>query len=292
MKTCLELIKAGTAILADSSDSPKLDATVLLSKVTGCTRTKLLADPNHSVAENIAEQFFYLISERYKGTPVAYLTGEKEFFSLPFFVSPSVLVPRPETEQLVGLALAEIQHGHTLSRSRAELRPVRILDLGTGSGCIAITLAIELSKIRVKSEILAVDVSDEALIIAEKNAARLGAESVRFSKSHWFTNVSGTFDLIVSNPPYIPLNDPHTSSDTRFEPQLALYSGLNGCEAYREIFSSIRHFLTPQGLFLGEHGIFQGEMLAQMAVGAGFAKHNVQIYRDLTDRDRVISCRT
>ncbi len=296
MNTCIELLRAGTATLADFSESPRIDAIVLLSKVTGYSRTKLLADPTTKVADDLCASYFEILATRRTGTPVAYITGEKEFYSLPFVVSPNVLIPRPETELLVGLGSAEILRcvSSFVAQSeirKAETRKVRILDLGTGSGCIAISLAVELSKNQIPTDILAVDYSDEVLTLARKNAELLGVDNIRFAKSNWFSEVTGTFDLILSNPPYIPLNDPHTSPDTRFEPQTALFSGRDGCDAYREIFASVRHFLCPQGLFLGEHGITQGQTLAEMATGAGFSKGNVRVHRDLTDRDRIIACR-
>lgn len=281
MHTCYELIRTGTDSLVESSSSARLDAIVLLSKVSGLSRTRLLADPHTPLPAAICEQFFELLAQRRQGVPVAYLVGEREFYSLPFAISSAVLIPRPETEQLVDLALS-------LLADRPD--PV-ILDLGTGSGCIAIALALELRRRRMKASILAVDRCPEALHIAQKNAELLQADNVRFAQSDWFSAVSGMFDLIVSNPPYIPVGDPQVSSDTHFEPRHALYSGPDGCDAYRTIFSRLRSYLSPGGVFLGEHGIEQGATLRTLAGQSGFAPDATRTHPDLSGRDRFITCR-
>lgn len=281
MQTCFELIRTGTDSLTESSDSARLDAIVLLSKVSGLSRTRLLADPHTPLSSVICEQFFELLAQRRQGVPVAYLVGEKEFFSLPFSVSSAVLIPRPETEQLVELALS-------LVADRPD--PV-ILDLGTGSGCIAIALAVELRMRRIRASILAVDACSDALQVAQRNAELLEAGDIRFAQSDWFSAVSGSFDLIVSNPPYIPVGDQHVSADTHFEPRHALYSGLDGCDAYRRIFAQLRTYLSPGGAFLGEHGIEQGAILRTLAGQSGFAPDATRTHPDLSGRDRFITCR-
>jgi len=227
-------------------------------------------------------KFFELLQQRRTGVPVAYLVQEREFYSLPFRVASSVLIPRPETEQLVELAISQLS-----------CKPApKILDLGTGSGCIAITLALELRKSKTHAAVTGVDISAQALEIARSNALRLGAEGIQFYQSSWLESVHEIFDLIVANPPYIPVDDPNTSSDTCFEPKIALFSGVDGCDAYREILKTVRSHLKSDGIFIGEHGINQGACVRELAVRGGFRVDCVQTHQDLTGRDRFVVCKS
>ncbi len=289
--TVSSLIKFATTALDDSSvaarsESPRLDAMVLLGYVTGLSTTKLLTEPELEISEATCGRFYELIRERVRGVPVAYLVGEREFFSLPFAVSEAVLIPRPETEQLVELAVGNLKQRRPLQAAA----PIRVLDLGCGSGCIAIAVALSANKLRIPVEIVAIDRSEPAVTVARRNAERLGADGIRFVVSDWFGALQGDFDLILTNPPYVPLNSPHLSGDTRFEPPSALFAGVDGCDAYRCILPNLARFLAPGGLFLGEHGIEQGAMLRQLAIQAGFAPSRVRTVSDLTKRDRFLMC--
>jgi release factor glutamine methyltransferase len=199
------------------------------------------------------------LAQRLQGRPIAHITGRREFWSREFQVTPEVLIPRPETELLVELALARIQPEQT----------ARIADLGTGSGAVAITLALE----RPKASVTALDLSPAALRIAEANAARLGAGNVRFVESDWFAALPAaeSFDLIVSNPPYIAESDPHLGlGDVRFEPPMALASGPDGLDAIRHIVGQALARLNPGGWLLFEHGYDQSAAAQGLLKAAGF----------------------
>lgn len=291
MDTVSRLIKFATTAFDDGSaaarsESPRLDAVVLLGYVTGLSTTKLLTEPHLGIDEAAGRRFCELVAERVRGVPVAYLVGEREFFSLPFAVSEAVLIPRPETEQLVELAVGHLKQRRPLQGAA----PTRVLDLGCGSGCIAIAVALSANKLRIPVEIVAIDHSEAAVTVAMRNAQRLGTDGIRFLVSDWFGAVRGEFDLILTNPPYVPLNSPHLSGDTRFEPPSALFAGVDGGDAYRCILLNVARFLAPGGLFLGEHGIEQGAMLRQLAIQGGFAPNRVRTVSDLTNRDRFLMC--
>lgn len=228
--------------LAAISPTARLDAEVLLCHVLGRNHAHLRAWPEKLLQPEQARQFSDLAARRLNGEPVAYLTGSREFWSREFRVTPEVLIPRPETELLVELALERIPSG----------QPARIADLGAGSGVLAISLALE----RPRAEITAVDFCPHALAVARDNARRLGAANVHFHQSDWFAALpAGRFDLIVSNPPYVASNDPHLSEgDLRFEPRVALSSGADGLDAIRRIIAAARDWLAPDGVLLLEHG--------------------------------------
>jgi release factor glutamine methyltransferase len=220
-----------------------------------------------ATAANLADK----IERRADGEPIAYLVGEREFFGRSFHVSADVLIPRPETELLVELCLAKLA---------ASPRP-RILELGTGSGCVAISLACELPQ----SQIVAGDVSAGALAIAEANARRHGV-AIDFRSSDWFSAVDGRFDLIVANPPYVAAADPHLrQGDLRFEPPLALAAGADGLDAIRTIVAAAPHYLAPGGWLLLEHGCDQGIGVSRLLEASG-AK-SIERHSDLAGLDRV-----
>nr|MCU0950889.1 peptide chain release factor N(5)-glutamine methyltransferase [Burkholderiaceae bacterium] len=183
--------------LLRASGLPTLEARALLSHVTGLRRESLIAAPERRLAADDAARFDALAARRRAGEPLAYLVGTREFYGRPFAVTPAVLVPRPETELLVDLAGAALD-------ARAARRPARVLDLGTGSGCIAISVALA----NVGAEVIAVDASEAALAVARANAASLGAR-VSCVVSDWFSALTGRFDLVLANPPYIAAGDPH-----------------------------------------------------------------------------------
>lgn len=247
---------ATVARLLDASGLPMIEARALLAHRLGVTRERLVAHPETDVAAADAAAFDALAQRRKAGEPLAYLLGEKEFHGRPFGVTPDVLVPRPETELLVDLALA---------RMRGRQHP-RVLDLGTGSGCIAVTLALECPAARVT----AVDVSGAALAVARRNAARLGA-TVTFLPGSWYAALppGERFDVVVANPPYIAPGDPHLA-DLRFEPVDALTDGRDGLACIEAIVAGARDRLLPGGWLLVEHGYDQADEVQAIFSRRGF----------------------
>lgn len=248
---------------------PPAEARLLLCHLLDRNTAWIEAHRDDALAAAAYERFDALVARRAVGEPVAYLLGTREFYGRDFAVSPAVLIPRPETELLVDLVKA------------GPCAP-RILDLGTGSGCVAITLALELPQ----AEVWAVDASPAALTVAQANARRLGAR-VQLRESDWFAALEGErFDLIVSNPPYIADGDPHLNEgDLRFEPALALNCGVDGLDAIRRIAAAAPVHLNFGGRLLFEHGYDQAEAVASLLRAAGFAE--IEQYRDLAGIVRV-----
>lgn len=274
-ETIARAIQSATTLLANLGDTPRLDAEVLLMHVLGRDRAYLRAWPERTLSPEQADRFRDLIERRAAGLPIAYLTGEREFWSRTFIVRPGVLIPRPETELLIELALDFIP-AH---------EPADLLDLGTGTGIIAVTLAAE----RPLAHVTATDLSAEALAIARENAARHGVKNIRFALGPWFAALpaNARFGLIVSNPPYIADRDPHLrQGDLRFEPELALQSGPRGLDALTAIVQEARHRLKPGGRLLLEHGYDQAEPLAELLAKLGYAgiahHHDLQGHRRAT----------
>jgi release factor glutamine methyltransferase len=260
--------------LVSVSDTPRLDAEILLSLATGKTRTHFRAWPDKPVVRQEEAAFQNLLVQRLAGRPIAHLSGSREFWSREFKVTPDVLIPRPETELLVELALERIPQNQS----------AHIADLGTGSGAIAVSLALELPK----ASITALDLSPAALSIAADNAARLGACNVRFIRSDWFAALAldERFDLIVGNPPYVAENDPHLQQgDVRFEPIMALTSGIDGLDAIRHIVRESPKRLKPGGWLLFEHAYDQGGSAMELLQSVGFVE--VQNFDDLQGHGRV-----
>ena len=251
-----EVLRAGAAALEGRSDSPSLDAQLLLGKVLRSNRTALAARPERPVTAAEVAAFRTLLEERRAGVPVAYLTGVREFWSLSIAVSPAVLVPRPETEVLVETALECLP---------ADV-PCALLDLGTGSGVIALALASE----RPRSRVTATDVSTDALAVARSNEAALGIDRIRWRRGSWFDAVPGErFDWIVSNPPYIAATDPALVA-LAAEPREALTPGNTGLEAIERIVEDAPRHLHPAGVLAVEHGATQGDAVAALFTARGF----------------------
>jgi release factor glutamine methyltransferase len=242
------------ADLLKASGLPLPDARALLAHSLRCTREALIAHPERRVDDHDANSFEQLAARRRAGEPLAYLQGEREFYGRTFKVGPAVLIPRPETELLVTLAL---------ERAQSADRP-RLLDLGTGSGCIAITLALEAAG----AEVVATDISRGALDVARANAARLEAR-VTFIESHWYATVDGSFDLIVANPPYVAPGDPHLDA-LRHEPAQALVAADGGLACLRQIVAGASAHLSPGGWLLVEHGYDQAAAVREMLAKEGF----------------------
>jgi release factor glutamine methyltransferase len=245
------------ARLLATSGLPALEARALLAHRLQVPRERLIAHPELAVAAADADEFIKLARRRADGEPLAYLLGEKEFYGRAFIVSPAVLVPRPETETLVDLAL---------ERMRA-LEAPRVLDLGTGSGCIAVTVALECPGARVTAS----DVSAAALAIARRNAARLAA-GVEFHLGHWYAALpaGSRFDLILANPPYVAAGDPHLD-ELRFEPVQALTDGRDGLSCLEAIVSGAAGRLAPHGWVIVEHGYDQAPAVGALFDRAGLA---------------------
>jgi release factor glutamine methyltransferase len=250
-----------------------IDARVLLRKVLCVDDVYLIAHAHDVLDARQAAQFHALAARRAAGEPVAYIVGEREFYGHVFNVTPAVLIPRPETELLVELALAR--------------KPQRVLDLGTGSGCIAISIALACPD----AQVLALDQSQAALALARENAAKHNARNVECRISDWYAAVQGLrFDLIVSNPPYVAADDPHiTQGDLRYEPRPALTAGADGLDAIRVIVAGARAHLAPGGWLLFEHGYDQALLCRELLAQSGFAE--VQSWRDLAGIERVSGAR-
>ena len=267
------------ALLRHAADSiERVDAEWLLAHVVGQPRTWLFAHASEPAAPDVVERFEVLMVRRQAGEPVAYLTGTQGFWTLELEVSPSTLIPRPETELLVELALARIPVD-----ARA-----RIADLGTGSGAIALAIAKE----RPRASLIATDASNAALEVARRNATRNRIANIEFREGDWFAPLAGeTFELIASNPPYIAVSDPHLGEgDLRFEPPTALSSGADGLDAIRRIVRDAPTHLMKGGWLLLEHGWDQGEAVRALLQAAGFI--DVETVQDLEGRDRVTLGRT
>ncbi|KRF02356.1 protein-(glutamine-N5) methyltransferase, release factor-specific [Frateuria sp. Soil773] len=251
----------------------RVDAEALLLHVLGRPRSWLFAHADDELDAARAEAFDALVRRRHAGEPVAYLTGRRGFWTLELEVTPATLIPRPDTERLVELAL---------ERLPAE-RPASVADLGTGSGAVALAIARE----RPRAQVVATDASEAALAVAQRNAQRLGIANVSFAHGDWLAPLHGRpFDLIASNPPYIELSDPHLAQgDLRFEPAAALASGADGLDAIRHIVADARDHLLPGGWLLLEHGWNQGAAVRALLAAAGYGE--VFTAQDLEGRDRV-----
>ncbi|CAI0738495.1 peptide chain release factor N(5)-glutamine methyltransferase [Serratia entomophila] len=264
-------LKAAAARLTHS-DSARRDAEILLGFVTGRARTFLMAFGETLLTPPQQQQLETLLARRERGEPVAYLVGEREFWSLPLSVSPATLIPRPDTECLVELAL-----------ERLPARPCRMLDLGTGTGAIALALASE----RPDCAVTGVDLHPEAVALAQHNAQKLNIGNAQFLQGSWFAPLAGqTFALIASNPPYIDAADPHLAQgDVRFEPGSALVAADRGLADLAAIVRQAPQYLQPQGWLLLEHGWQQGNSVRELLQAAGFSA--VATHRDYGDNDRV-----
>jgi release factor glutamine methyltransferase len=247
------------------------DAEWLLAHVLGRPRSWLFAFGDRAVEADDATRYRALVARREAGEPVAYLTGRRGFWTFELEVTPATLVPRPETERLVELALERLPAGGA----------PRIADLGTGSGAVALALASE----RPAAQVVATDASEAALDVARRNAAALGLRNIEFRHGDWFACLSGErFDLVASNPPYIEADDPHLDA-LRHEPAAALASGAEGLDAIRTIARDAPAHLRRGGWLLLEHGWRQGGAVRALLAEAGFA--GVATLQDLEARDRV-----
>jgi release factor glutamine methyltransferase len=242
------------------------EARILLANATGFSEASIVASPDRELTQEIEQAFAGFVARRAAGEPIAYIVGHKEFYGIDLLVNPAVLIPRPETELLVELALRE---GFST-----------LLDLGTGSGAIAIALKRQ----RPKARVVAVEASAAALTVAQRNAARLGL-GVDFRHGEWFGPLAGErFDIVVGNPPYVAEGDPHLEA-LRYEPAGALVSGADGLTAIRQIVARAPEHLAPGGGLFIEHGLGQDEAVRQVFLAAGL--ETVASWPDLSGIPRV-----
>jgi release factor glutamine methyltransferase len=272
-----QYLEDGTAILRGVSDSPRLDAELLLGLVLRKPRSFLHAWPEQRLTEQEAGTYEALLRRRYAGEPIAYMTGIREFWSMPLRIDPNVLVPRHETELLVEKALL-----------RLPAEPgVRVLDLGAGSGAVSLAIARE----RPDAVVIGVDISAAALEVARLNARLLKITNVEFRESDWFDAVRGEkFHVVVGNPPYVASDDPHLDrGDARFEPRLALDAGEGGMESFRAIIDRAHNYIVRQGWLLLEHGPTQHLPLRRLLEAQHY--YDITVHKDAAGLDRVTECR-
>jgi len=256
--TLRELVDNAARRLAEISDTPRLDAEILLAAALDQPRSYLHAWPERMPEPEQAARFAAWLDRRGVGEPVAYILGRREFWSLELEVTPDTLIPRPETELLVELALERLPAN----------RPVAAADLGTGSGAIALALAVE----RPLARIVATDHSPAALAVARRNARRSNIAYVEFREGDWCASLGDErFDLIAANPPYVAATDPRwRQGELQFEPAAALVSGADGLDALRTIIVQAPNHLKPGGWLLLEHGYDQGEAVPALLRERGF----------------------
>jgi release factor glutamine methyltransferase len=266
--------------VANDVPSPRLNAELLLMFVLGQERAYLYAHPERELIAEEQDRYDEVIRERARGCPTQYITGHQEFWGLDLLVSPAVLIPRPETEHLVETVLE-------LVKQREPEEKLRLIDVGTGSGCIALALASELPQ----AEIHACDLSDEALEMARANAARLGLENrIAFRKSDLLSAFAGeTFDFVVSNPPYVGESeaDKVQRQVREFEPKVAVFSGQEGMDIYRRLIPQAKEALKPGGWFAAEIAFSAESKVRELMAGWD----EVQVTPDLQGIPRVIAAR-
>ncbi|MFN3762142.1 MAG: peptide chain release factor N(5)-glutamine methyltransferase, partial [Anaerolineae bacterium] len=271
-ETIAVALREGAALLAPITETARLEAEVLLAHVTGLTRTALLAHPERPLTADEQAHYQDLLARRRAGVPLPYLTGRIEFCGLEFIVTPEVLIPRPETETLVERALAR--------------DPRTVVDVGTGSGCVAVALAVRLPRARV----YATDLSRAALRVAAINAHRHGvADRIHFLQADLASPLKGPVDLVVSNPPYVAEEEWASLPESvrEHEPRLALDGGPGGLRVIRRLLADAARLLCPGGAVLVEIGAAQGPAVAALA-RAAFPKAQVRVHPDLAGRDRIL----
>lgn len=273
MMTIQSLLKQATKQLATVSDSPQLDAELLLAHCLQKDRSYLYAWGEQQLDSVTQQRFAHCIEKRLTDYPIAYLLGCKEFWSLALIVTEAVLIPRPETELLVETALTAIEH----------IQSPTVIDLGTGSGAIALAIACE----RPDAHIIASDYSEAALTVARQNAKKNTIETVHFLQSDWFSHIplESTVDLIVSNPPYIKADDVHLQQTIRHEPLQALVAGKTGLDDIHTILASASRYMKQGAHIIIEHGYDQGDTVPPLMQQAGF--HNTQCLKDYNGNDRL-----
>ncbi len=261
------------AVLSGTSSTPRLDAEVLVMHACGIGRSELITHQETPLTGGQLNKLEDLLARRKQGEPVAYIIGAREFWSMELNVTPATLIPRPETELLVEKALEHIPRDAEWT----------LADLGTGSGALALAIVKE----RPRCRVIAIDNSPAALEVAKSNAKKFNLANVEFREGDWFAPLIGaSFDMIVSNPPYIRAGDPHlTQGDVRFEPATALVSGADGLDAIHQIASQAQQYLKPGGWLLLEHGLDQANAIHVLLQHTSW--HRITSYRDLAGHQRV-----
>lgn len=270
--------------LLQTTTLDKVDAKVLLTdlinKHLGWPKSSLISRDRDSLPQAFLDEWHELEHKRLLGHPVAYLIGRKEFFNIELSVAPGVLIPRPETELLIELVI------DFLNSASRQIAAPKILDLGTGSGAIGLALAKNIPR----CQVTCVDISSDALDIAKKNATLLGLNTVQFHQGNWFDGLTDQFDVIVSNPPYIPAGDQHLSmGDLRFEPSSALTDHDDGLSAYRHIFQQAPDYLKRDGLIVVEHGYDQSDAVCQLLIDCKYI--DIKAHLDLAGIKRAASAK-
>jgi len=298
--TIQEALAEGTRLLKSPCklaliDTPALDASILLSKVLGMDKTKMILSANECIERQVLDEYKILLERRRAGECIAYILGYKEFLGLEFCVSPNVLVPRPDTETLVEAALEHIDYIFSDIKQRSPgysiANEISLLDICTGSGAVAISLKNELPFLTVTAS----DISPQALEIARLNADRLlgkestlGSRSIDFIQSDLFKNICGKFNIIVSNPPYVLSSELiNLAPEVQYEPIVALDGGEDGLQLIKEIIAQAANYLYPGGFLLLEAAHSQMPVIQKLLETHGFA--NIKRYKDLARKDRVIS---
>jgi len=271
--TIAHWVTYGQEQLVSCSDSAKLDAQILLAFVLDKERIYLLTWPENTLSNDAIQLYLALLQRRVSGEPIAYIIGVKEFWSLPFKVSPATLIPRPDTEVLVESVLEHF----------GELDSIHCLDLGTGTGAIALALASEQPHWKID----AIDFNIDAVKLAKQNAQNLGLTHVNIFQSNWFSAVNERkFDVIVSNPPYIDALDEHLNQgDVRFEPESALIADEQGLADIKHIAQQALKFLNISGTLFFEHGFEQGKAVRNILMALGY--ENTKTVRDLNNHERI-----
>lgn len=281
-KSLAQLVALGTLSLEHSSESAKLDCQILLAKAIDKPTTYLFTWPEYVASHSQINEYHQLMQRRINGEPIAYIVGEKEFWSMMFEVAPSTLIPRPDTEVLVEKVLTDIEQFPPAEQ--ATNNQCRLLDLGTGTGAIALALASELPNWQVE----AIDFNQDAVALAKRNAKRHQLTHVNIRQSDWFSSIEqgDRYQVIVSNPPYIDEQDQHLSQgDVRFEPDSALTSPQNGLADIKLIVEQAQQYLVSGGWLYLEHGYDQGQQVRD--IFAQFAYHRIETTKDYGDNDRV-----
>jgi release factor glutamine methyltransferase len=270
----------------------RIDARVLLHFVCqqhlGWDKSQLITHDQEELPQKVIDHWKMLENARVRGEPVAYLIHQKAFHGITLFINEHVLIPRPETELLVDLVIESISTA-LVTKKYSPTQAFKVLDLGTGSGAILLAVAKYFQKQSGDDQLqfLGTDVSHEALQVAQKNAANLNLNSIKWQQSHWFESIEPQyFDCIVANPPYIAANDSHLEQgDLRFEPQHALSDFADGLSAYQAILENISHYLRPHGRVFFEHGFEQGMAVRMLLQKYGFLE--ITTHQDLSGHERI-----
>jgi release factor glutamine methyltransferase len=267
-----DIINQAVEKLALSSNSPRLDVDLLLMQVLAKPRIYIYSHPEQSLSDQQLILFHTLLVRRISGEPIAYITGHKEFWSLDLVVNAEVLIPRPETELLIDLALKKYPANEKIICA----------DLGTGSGAIALALAHE----RPNWQLIATDKYLNAIAAARNNAQRLKIDNVEFYQGNWCRALpTRKYNLIISNPPYLAKDDPHLKGDIKFEPKRALVAGIDGLDAIRIIIKQTKNKLAANGILMLEHGYNQASEVRRLLTAQGYA--DVVSHQDLSGHERV-----